>query len=272
MVDLLKRSLAPIADEAWAQIDKTAVEILTATLTARTLVDFSGPHGWSLAAVNVGRLNVGQEPGPKGVHWGLRQTLPLIETRVQFQLGQWELDNASRGAKDLELGPLEEAARNIAFFEESTIYNGFEPGCVRGILQRAAHEPLPLPANAAEYPGAVAQGVKRLRLVGVGGPYALVLGPEPFAALIQAGQAGFPPYDLIREILEGDVLMSPALEGGVLLSRRGGDFQLTVGQDISIGFQHHHHEHPAQVELFLTESFTFQVLMPIAALELRRTG
>ena len=59
----------------------------------------------------------------------------------------------------------------------------------------------------------------------------------------------------------------PALEGALLLSVRGGDFELTVGQDLSIGYAYHEKH---KVELFLTESFTFRVLEPTAAVPLRR--
>ncbi|HPC23846.1 MAG TPA: family 1 encapsulin nanocompartment shell protein, partial [Phycisphaerae bacterium] len=64
----------------------------------------------------------------------------------------------------------------------------------------------------------------------------------------------------------GDILWSPALDGGLLLSKRGGDFEMTVGQDIVIGYAHHDRY---KVELYLTESFTFRVLEPLAAVALR---
>jgi uncharacterized linocin/CFP29 family protein len=51
----------------------------------------------------------------------------------------------------------------------------------------------------------------------------------------------------------------------VILSGRGGDFVLTVGQDFSIGYAGHGE---GTVQLFITESFTFQVLEPKAAVEL----
>jgi len=52
----------------------------------------------------------------------------------------------------------------------------------------------------------------------------------------------------------------------VLLSHRGGDFQLTVGQDLSIGYTGHDKE---TVHLYLTESFTFRVLDRTAAVYLK---
>lgn len=266
MVDLLKRSVAPITDEAWQQIDDTAVRVLKASLTGRTLVDFSGPHGWKLAGVSTGRMDVGKEPGPNGAPWGVRRSLPLIEVRIPFTLNQWELDNASRGAKDIDLDALEEAARNIALFEETAIYRGFTGGQIEGILQNTSQPPVLLADNVAQYPDAVAQAIKQLRLSGVGGPYALVLGPATFANLMQSNQGGIPPWQLIRDVLEGPILMSPALTGGVVASTRGGDLELIVGQDHAIGYEDHSRK---EVHLFITVSFTFRVLMSSAAVELK---
>jgi uncharacterized linocin/CFP29 family protein len=64
------------------------------------------------------------------------------------------------------------------------------------------------------------------------------------------------------------LVWAPALQGGaVLLSVRGGDYELTVGQDLSIGYAVHDR---TDVELFLTESFTFRVLEEKAAIFLSR--
>ena len=63
-------------------------------------------------------------------------------------------------------------------------------------------------------------------------------------------------------------MWAPALEeGAVLLSTRGGDFELTVGQDLSVGYAKHT---DSEVELFITESFTFRVLENKAAILIRR--
>jgi uncharacterized linocin/CFP29 family protein len=66
---------------------------------------------------------------------------------------------------------------------------------------------------------------------------------------------------------DGPLVWAPALDaGGVLVSTRGGDYELTVGQDLSIGYTAHDR---TEVELFLTESFTFRVLEAKAAVQLR---
>ena len=52
----------------------------------------------------------------------------------------------------------------------------------------------------------------------------------------------------------------------MVLSHRGGDFQLSIGQDLSIGYAGHDQH---KVYLFLTESFAFRVLERGAAVYLK---
>jgi uncharacterized linocin/CFP29 family protein len=53
--------------------------------------------------------------------------------------------------------------------------------------------------------------------------------------------------------------------GAAVLSQRGGDFELIVGQDFSIGYLEHS---ATMVRLYLQETFTFRVLSPEAAIPL----
>ena len=265
MSDMLRRNLAPLSAEAWQEVDETAVRVIKGQLSARALVDFSGPHGFELGAVNLGRLELGKASAGDGVPWGTRQVLPLIELRLPVVLKQMELDNLSRGCKDSDLSPLEDAARKLAHFEESVVYNGFPAGQINGILSGASHAGIKLPTDPEQLPQAVAQAIQAISAAGISGPYALVLGSHAYYPLMQAGRGGYPPRRIIRDMLEGPILWSPALDGGVVLSTRGGDFQLTVGQDIAIGYASHDRE---KVELYLVESFTFRILQPAAAVPL----
>ena len=265
MIGLLKRSLAPLSEEAWKEVDTRAAQVLRSQLSARGIVDFAGPRGWDFSAVNLGRLEMGKEKSPYEMPWGKRLVLPLIETRVPFQLDQMELDCVSRGSRDPDLRPLEDAARRIALFEEAAVYNGFEPGCIEGILPRSEQQPIALPGSSQAFPGAVARAVETLTLAGIPGPFVLVLGKEAWVGLMQGGADGYPPQKIIRELVEGTPRMSPAIDGGVLLSAAKGNFELTVGQDFSVGYASHDRD---KVDLYLTESFTFRVLEPRAAVRL----
>jgi len=266
MADLLRRSLAPLTEAAWEEIDERATAVLESQLTARRVVDFEGPHGWQFAAVNLGRLEASDQPAPGDVPWGRRLVMALVETRVPFTLDQMEMDSIARGAKDADLDSLEDAARRSAIFEESAVYNGFGPGGIEGIVAQAAHQPIPLPGNTREFPEAVARGIEAITLAGIEGPFELILGVDAWAGLMQSGAGGYPPQRIISRMIDGDPRLSPALKGGLLLSAAEGNFELTIGQDFSVGYAWHDRD---SIELYLTESLAFRVLEPNAAVQLK---
>ncbi len=270
MSDLLKRSFAPIVGSAWDEIDTQAKTVLRGNLSARTLVDFNGPHGWTLSAVNLGKVTINQKEGSlPGVAWGKREVLPLIEFRVPFKLNIEDLDNLERGLKNPDLDPLDEAGRKAALFEERAIYYGLKKAGIEGILSSSSHKPIDLPGDPENYQEIIETGIVTIQKSGIGGPYYLVLGSLPYQLLQQGDKRGYPLFKRVKDMLRGDILWSPAIEGGALISGRGGDYELTVGQDLSIGYLNHD---TAQVELFIAESFTFRILEPAAALEFKLKG
>lgn len=263
-MDLLKRAQAPITPEAWQQIDDEAKRVLKLNLAGRQLVDFDGPHGWQFAAVNTGQLTL-RTGGGIGVPWGVRGVVPLIEVRVPFDLAIMELDNASRGAV-LELAAVVSAAEKTAHAEDNVIFNGFKPGGFEGIIPSSPHPPIMLPEDFAKYPSAVVDAAETLRRGGINGPYALALGPDCYAGLAQAAEDGYPIRERVEHALNGPLVLAPQVDGAVLLSTRGGDYQLSVGQDLSIGYAGRDEE---TVHLYLTESFAFRVLERAAAVYLK---
>ena len=68
-MDILRRSLAPISDAGWKEIDSLAVDYLRSSLAARRLVDVEGPKGWEHHAVSTGRLGSLNESG--AISYGL---------------------------------------------------------------------------------------------------------------------------------------------------------------------------------------------------------
>jgi uncharacterized linocin/CFP29 family protein len=73
------------------------------------------------------------------------------------------------------------------------------------------------------------------------------------------------PGGTLRSTIEseigGHVIYAEFLKDALLVSSRGGDLELTVGQDFAIGYHSHT---AADISLFITESFTFRVLAPEA--------
>lgn len=263
-MDLLKRNHAPITPEAWKQIDAEAKRVLRLNLAGRKLVDFDGPHGWQYSAVNTGHLTI-RTDGGLGVPWGVRGVVPLIEIRVPFELPMMELDNASRGAV-LDLPAVVSAAEKAAHAEDTAIFNGFKVGGIEGIIPSSPHPAITIPDDYADYPSIVVDAVETLRRGGINGPYALALGPGCYAGLAQAAEDGYPIRERVEHFLDGPMVLAPKVDGAVLLSHRGGDFQLSVGQDLSIGYAGHDND---RVHLYLTESFVFRVLERGAAVYLK---
>ncbi|MFN8217427.1 MAG: family 1 encapsulin nanocompartment shell protein, partial [Solirubrobacterales bacterium] len=107
----LLRRLAPISDPAWELLDDEARERLRGPLAARRLVDFAGPFGWQHSATNLGRVERLASPDGGGVTALRRQVLALTELRADFAISLAELRTGDRGAVDVELAPLDEAAR-----------------------------------------------------------------------------------------------------------------------------------------------------------------
>lgn len=260
----LHRELAPISDAAWDQIEEEASRTLKRYLAARRVVDVAGPAGAALAAVGTGHLKNIKAP-EDGIRVGQHQIQALVEMRVPFELSRETLDNVERGSDDPDLQPLKDAARKIAYAEDRAVFDGYAAAGIQGIRPGTSNPVATLPADIKRYPAIVAQALSQLRLAGVNGPYILVLGEKAFAAVSGASDEGYPLLKHIRPLLDGDIVWAPGIEGGVLLSTRGGDFSLHLGQDMSIGYQSHD---ARAVQLYLQESFTFRLLSTEAAVAL----
>jgi uncharacterized linocin/CFP29 family protein len=264
-MDLLKRELAPILPDAWNLIDAQAIEVLKYNLTGRKLVDLDGPHGWRFGAVDMGKLSAVQYD-QAGVTMGYRQVQPLVEIRAPIRLDITDLDDVARGARHPDLAGVVEAAEKIAMTEDSAIFNGCTPAGIIGMIEASPHQPQ-MVTQPAEYPRAILEALAVLRGVGVTGPFAVALGPDAYDDLFAATNDGYPIAKQIQSLLvDGPLLRTPALRGALVLSIRGGDYELTLGQDLSIGYAHHDER---TVHLYLVESFTFRVLEPAAAVYLK---
>jgi len=260
----LHRELAPISDAAWAQIEEEASRTLKRHLAARRVVDVQGPKGLDFPAVGTGHIRQIEAPGG-GIQAAEREVKALVEFRVPFELTRQAIDDVERGANDSDWSPLKDAARKIAFAEDRAVFEGYTPAKIQGIQQGASNPVLTLPADIKGYPETVARAVSELRLAGVNGPYALLLGAEPYTAIGGGSDDGYPVLKHIRPLVDGEIIWAPAIKGGFVLTTRGGDFALHNGQDISIGYLSHSE---SVVRLYFQETFTFLLLTTEAAVVL----
>jgi uncharacterized linocin/CFP29 family protein len=260
----LHRELAPISNGAWAQIEEEASRTLKRHLAARRVVDVQGPKGLEFPAVGTGHIRQIETPGD-GIQAAEREVKALVELRVPFELTRQAIDDVERGANDSDWAPLKDAARKIAFAEDRAVFEGYAPAQIQGVQQGASNPVLTLPADIKSYPDTVARAVSELRLAGVNGPYALLLGAEPYTAIGGGSDDGYPVLKHIQRLVDGEIVWVPAIKGGFVLSTRGGDFALHIGQDISIGYLSHSE---TVVRLYFQETFTFLLLTTEAAVVL----
>src|SRR5271163_5126424 len=230
----LHRELAPISDGAWAQIEEEASRTLKRYLAGRRVVDLKGPGGSMLSAVGTGHLHQVEAPGA-GIIARQREVKALVEMRVPFELERQAIDDVDRGANDSNWQPLKDAALRIAFAEDRAIFDGYAGAGIQGIRQGTSNPVTALPGKVVDYPNAVAEALSQLRLVGVNGPYSVVMGADAYTALSEASDHGYPIIQHIQRLVNEDIIFAPAIAGAFILTTRGGDFDLHIGQDISIG-------------------------------------
>jgi uncharacterized linocin/CFP29 family protein len=251
----LHRELAPVSDAAWASIEAEAKRTFELHVAGRRVVDTTGPDGQTLAAVGTGHLT-DIDPPDSGITARLRGSLPVVELRVPFALNRRNIDDVERGAQDPDWQPVKDAAKLIAFAEDRAVFDGYQAASITGVRQASSNPALAFPAEATAYPDVVTKAVTELRLAGVAGPYSLLLSADAYAAVTETSDHGYPIRDHLARVLDGDIIWAPALDGGLVLSARGGDYELRLGQDLSIGYLSHD---AATVQLYFQETFTFAV-------------
>jgi uncharacterized linocin/CFP29 family protein len=262
----LLREHAPITEAGWSEIDDEARERLAPALAARKLVDFSGPHGWEHSATNLGRRRALADAPVEGVTAAQRRVLALVELTAPFSLARDELRDADRGADDVDLAALDEAAHRIATAENRAVFHGWEAAGITGIADASPHDAITLGDDCETYPRHVARAVEALLRAGVDGPYGLALGPSAYTRVLETTEhGGYPLLDHLRKIIGGPLVWAPGVDGAVVVSQRGGDFLLESGEDLSVGYAGHDAE---AVDLYLVESFTFRVVTSEAAVAL----
>ncbi|MFT4200330.1 family 1 encapsulin nanocompartment shell protein [Gordonia sp. (in: high G+C Gram-positive bacteria)] len=261
----LHRELAPISSAAWEEIEEEASRSFKRNVAGRRLVDVVGPLGLDAASVGTGKTHKIDSPA-EGIHASLRDSQSLVELRVPFTVTRESIDNVDRGAKDSDWDPVRDAARDLALAEDRAIFEGYTAAGIDGIGSKALG-PIKLPADVADYPQALAEALSALKLESVDRPYSMVASTKLYNAISETSDHGYPVRQhLQRQLVDGEILWAPALDDAYVISTRGGDFEMTIGQDVSIGYDSHDAD---VVNLYFIESFTFLVYTGEAAVALK---
>jgi uncharacterized linocin/CFP29 family protein len=230
----LYRNLAPITEAAWAEIELEATRTFKRNIAGRRVVDASEPAGPVTAAVSTGHLLYVSPPGD-GVLAHLREAQPLVRLRAPFTLSRKDIDDVERGAQDSDWNPVKGAATKLAFVEDRAIFEGYEAASIEGIRNCSSNPALALPDDARDIPDVISQALSELRLAGVEGPYSVLLSAEVYTKVSETSDHGYPIREHLNRLVDGDIIWAPAIDGAFVLSTRGGDFDLQLGTDVSIG-------------------------------------
>lgn len=249
----LYRELAPITEAAWSEIELEASRTFKRHIAGRRVVDVSEPGGPTAAAVGTGRLTDVKAP-TDGVVAHLRASQPLVRLRVPFTLSRSEIDDVERGAQDADWDPVKAAAKKLAFVEDRAIFEGYPAASIEGIRTASSNPALTLPIEVRDFPDVISQALTGLRLAGVDGPYSVLLSADAYTKVSETTEHGYPIREHIRRLIDGDIIWAPAIDGAFVLTTRGGDFDLQLGTDVSIGYLSHDAD---TVQLYLQETLTF---------------
>jgi len=259
-MNILKKGLAPITEQAWNEIELQSERVIKAFLTGRSFADVNGPRGIELGAISTGRLQIPPNQSKTGVNIGIREVMPLIEIRKPFTLELWELDNSSRNAKDIDLSALEKAAKQMAAFEDQCFYYGVKHTHSPGLFNARDIKPTKVSLNIPDFMRALAEQLASFKQEAIDGPFSMILPDQVWIELVGMSTA-YPFHKLLKDVIKGNIITHHQNKDIFLVSERGGDFELHLGQDIALGYEGHDNE---KVKLFYTESFTYQINGPEA--------
>jgi len=261
-MDTLRRESAPLSERIWKEIDEAVGQAARHVLTARRIASFDGPHGWDqLVASRLGTMTACQTREGKATVCRPEVVL-LAEVRAEFSMSWTAVELFERGAPRLDTRPAEDAAREVGLAEDRLALYGEPMG--GGFL--TSPESPRLRAGDWTVPGRmiadVLKGVEMLDTRGISGPYELVLSPARYFQYLQAeGDHGYPAARQLREVVAAVHRSLVMHDAGAVFSARGGDFMLSVGGDLSVGYRVHDRE---AVHLFCVETIGAQVATPEA--------
>ena len=196
-------------------------------------------------------------PPADGVLARSRELQPVVEFRVPFVVDRHAVDDVERGAKDSDWQSVKDAAKQIAFAEDRAIFDGYEAAGIAGIRASNSNAAVALPGRCPRVPdlgsaGAQCSAARRGRP-----PLQSVAPADAYTAVAETTDHGYPIREHIARVVQGgDIIWAPTFDDGLLLTTRGGDYELHLGQDVSIGYLSHD---AAQIELYFQESMTFFV-------------
>jgi uncharacterized linocin/CFP29 family protein len=260
-MDILRRESARLSDRVWHEIEEAAARAAKHIMTARRIANFDGPRGWDYFAAPLGTLTPCRA-GEGQASVCVPDIAILAEIRAEFSLTWSAIEAFERGGPALETGPVEGAARELALAEDRLALHG-DPVGAGFLASKGSPRQSLRPWTASENVlNDLVRAVETLDKLGVPGPYEALLAPGRYYAYLRASEeGGYPTARHLREVLASVHRCAVMADGGALFATRGGDFVLTVGGDLAVGYRSHDRE---AVHLFCVETVAPQTVNPQA--------
>jgi uncharacterized linocin/CFP29 family protein len=260
-VDYLRRRFAPLSDAAWKALDEAVVQAARHELAGRHLGSLDGPRGWEHIGARVGTLRPCQGPDSTASVC-VPEVVLLAELRSDFSLPWAAIEAFERGAPTLDARPAETAARDIALAEDLLLLYGEPVGAGFLTSKESPRVQVGDWAQSRRLLDDLLGAVHLLDTSGIPGPYeALLTAPRYYAYVKALSAGGYPTERHLRTVLAAVHRSVVLREAGVVYSTRGGDFVITVGGDLTVGYRQHDRD---AVNLTCVETIAGQCLTPQA--------
>lgn len=258
----LNRETSPIAAAVWSQIDGVFTPLLSQRLKLRGLVGFT-PVAFETDAIATGNLKT--LTSSEHLTLSVREPIRMVEIRYDFDLPKSVVEAFKRDKPDFDDSVFKKVSNHFSSVENSLILEGVSEAEIEGILKKIPRKPIHA-KNTKGLIDAVASMIAAFGAEFVEGPYKLVLSTATLIKMVGESEGGVSVKSRIETLLGANFFVVCESIGDdkiLALSQRGGDFAFYNGLDVSIGFAG---EKGDSYALFLTESCTFRIINPEAAL------
>jgi uncharacterized linocin/CFP29 family protein len=255
-MDYLRRPSAPLSEGIWKALDDAVTRSARHTLAARRVATFDGPKGWDHLGARLGVMRACPLPEGKAAVC-MPDIVPLAEIRADFSLPWTSIEVFERGAPTLDTTAAEAAAREVALTEDLFLFYGPSPGDGFLTSKESPHVQVGNWAKPGQLLADLLDAVELLDSSGMPGPYEAILSPAGYFAYLKSmSDGGYPAARQLERVLTGVHRSTVLREAGAVFSMRGGDFVITVGGDLSVGYRQHDRD---AVHLMCVETIAGQI-------------
>ena len=261
-MEFLNRVNAPFGNGVWSEIDSTLNEFLSKRLNIRGIVDFNENYDYNDDAISTKAIN--EVSNKKGLSISTREPIKMAEIKKVFSIPKSVIEDIKRGIEDYDDSSLANAANEFATVENDMILNGLKEANIQGIISNKEVPSLDV-SSTKEILSGVAQSLGVFNKNFVDGNFKLIISNNTLASLYTQFFDGISVKTKIDDILgQGNIVVNKDIgdKKALLVSQRGGDFELFSGLDVSLGFEK---ETKDDIELFLIQTSAFRITGPEGA-------